>query len=134
MKLQKLKIRRRKRNRAQIKQISKTVKCLVMGSTSKFIDELNQSSNENISQNEAEIEVGSQRYLFWTLPNQSALKKSFLKQYLSYHKCEIVFFIVNQDEIEVYQYFMHVSFMMVVYIIIFRKRFLRFLPYYHLTS
>ena len=102
MKLQKLKIRKRKRNRAQITdQTTKTVKCLVMGSASELFADLNQHSNKDISPNEAEIEVGSRRYLFWTLPNQSIMKKSFLKQYLSYHECEIIFFIVNNAEIEV---------------------------------
>ena len=102
MKLRKLKIRRKKRTRAKVNEItSKTVKCLLMGSAPELIADLQQNNSKDLIRNEVDIEIGTTRYLFWTLPDQSVMKRPFLKQYLSYHKCGIIFFIVNQDKIEV---------------------------------
>lgn len=71
-----------------------------MGSAPELIADLQQNNSKDLIRNEVDIEIGTTRYLFWTLPDQSVMKRPFLKQYLSYHKCGIIFFIVNQDKIE----------------------------------
>ena len=87
LKIKKIKLskrrRRRVRNETEEKEL-KTVKCLVFGD--EFLDE-----------NESEITVDQTKFQFWQASELIHQSRAFTKQYLAYHHCQILFFIINID-------------------------------------
>ena len=71
----------------------KTSKCII------FLQNDNTSWKVPVG-NECEIIVGQIKFVLWTVPPCHQANKAYLKQYLAFHKCEIIFFMMNLNNYE----------------------------------
>ena len=71
----------------------KTSKCII------FLQNDNTSWKEPVG-NECQIIIGQMKFVLWTVPPCHQANKSYLKQYLAFHKCEIIFFMMNLTDYE----------------------------------
>ena len=71
----------------------KTSKCII------FLQNDNTSWKIPVG-NECEIIIGQIKFVLWTVPPCHQANKVYLKQYLAFHKCEIIFFMMNLTDYE----------------------------------
>ena len=81
-----MKKKRAARSRTEIE--IKTSKCII------FLQNDNTSWKVPV-ENESEILVGQIKFVLWTVPPCHQANKVYLKQYLAFQKCEIIFFMMN---------------------------------------
>ena len=95
--------KRNSKKRILLEEVEQITKCLVIGSkncsVSRFIKSLNKSSESSQSENEATLRLDKTNFVFWG--GNQIFKKSSLKQYLGYHGAQILFFLINEADIEV---------------------------------
>ena len=110
MKLTSIKIPRKRgiRRRILVQREEKVSKCVVIGSSNssspKFIKSFQNCSESYLSHsgNEASFKIDKTSFILWGTQTQTPrLKKSRLKQYLAYHGSEVLFYLINDADIEV---------------------------------
>ena len=89
------------RKRLLVEKGEKARKCVVIGSrncsVSRFIKSFQNCLESSHLENEATFRLNETNFVFWE--GTSRLKKSSLKQYLSYHGTEVLFFLINEADI-----------------------------------
>ena len=95
------------KKRKFLEKEEKVTKCLVIGSSnssvSKFIKSFQRGSESYLPENEACFRWNQSDFVFWEGRDQTGVKKALLKQYLTYHAAQVLFYIVNDRDIEVRQ-------------------------------
>ena len=97
MRIKQLDIAKRKKKERAAKSTTenkiKTLKCVI------FLQNDNTSWKEPVG-NECQIIIGQMKFVLWTIPPCHQANKAYLKQYLAFHKCEIIFFMMNLTDYE----------------------------------
>ena len=97
MRIKQLDIARRKKKKRAANSTTeieiKTSKCVI------FLQNENTSRKIPVG-NECEIIIGQMKFVLWTVPPCHQDNKVYLKQYLAFHKCEIIFFMMNLTNYE----------------------------------
>ena len=97
--------RSRSKKRILLEKEEEVTKCLVIGSSnssvSKFIKSFQKGSESYLPENEASFRWNETDFVLWRGNDQTGLKKALLKQYLIYHGAQVLFYLVNDRDIEV---------------------------------
>ena len=99
MRIKQLDIAKRKKKKRAANSTTeieiKTSKCII------FLQNENTSRKIPVG-NECEIIIGQMKFVLWTVPPCHQNNKIYLnlKQYLAFHKCEIIFFMMNLTDYE----------------------------------
>ena len=97
--------RSRSKKRILLEKEEEVTKCLVIGSSnssvSKFIKSFQKGSESYLPANEASFRWNQTDFMLWRGNDQTGLKKALLKQYLVYHGAQVLFYLVNDRDIEV---------------------------------
>ena len=97
MRIKQLDIAKRKKKKRAANSTTeieiKTSKCII------FLQNDNTSWKIPVG-NECEIIIGQMKFVLWTIPPCHQDNKVYLKQYLAFHKCEIIFFMMNLTDYE----------------------------------
>ena len=106
-KMKSIKMSRKIRRRKLVGKEGRVSKCLVMGSSNSSLSTFIKSfqnypeSYLSLSENEATFRLDQTDLVLWGGHQLARLKRTELRQYLAYHSGEVLFYLVNEADIEV---------------------------------